>query len=95
MARPSKYTPELATAICERLLSGRSLRAICREDADMPMASTIFYWLSKHEEFSEQYARAKELMAEAMFWDMIEIADQATNDDVARARLRLTRGNGH
>ncbi len=103
MARPSTYTTQLATTICERLLSGRSLRAICREDRDMPSASVIFSWLSKHKEFAEQYARAKETMAEAIFWEIFDIADDGTNDIytdekgnvrinhdiVARSRLRV------
>ena len=80
MARPSTYSPILAAKFCERLLSGRSLRAICREDDDMPAASTVFYWLSQYGAFSEQYARAKEAMAEAMFWEMIDIADNVHGD---------------
>lgn len=48
MPRPTKYTTELGLVICSRLFDGRSLRAICREDPDMPSASTIHLWLGTH-----------------------------------------------
>lgn len=102
MSRPSTYTPRVAEEICARLISGRSLRSIGR-DADMPSASTVFTWLSKCPEFSEQYARAKQEMAEAIFWDLFDIADdvrhdvyidkqgnrQVNHEAIARSKLRI------
>ncbi|WP_363201534.1 hypothetical protein [Phenylobacterium sp.] len=35
----SKYDPELAARICERLAAGESLRSICRADKAMPTES--------------------------------------------------------
>lgn len=46
----------------------------------MPAASTVFLWLSQHTDFSEQYARAKDAMAEAILWDSFDIADDGRND---------------
>lgn len=77
--RPSLYTPELADAICERLAGGESMRSISRDD-DMPAMATLFKWLREIESFSEQYARAKEECADMYAEDVIEIADNATND---------------
>jgi|SRR5690606_7101363 len=77
--RPSLYTPELADTICERLAGGESMRSISRDD-DMPAMSTLFKWLREIESFSEQYARAKEECADMYAEDVIEIADNATND---------------
>lgn len=77
--RPSDYTPELARAVCQRIAEGESLRSIARDDA-MPDKWTILRWLGRHEEFSAQYARAKEQGAEALAEELFEIADDASND---------------
>ena len=65
MARPSKFTPELAVEICRRVADGRSLRSVCR-DEDMPNADTVNEWRINRAEFSEQYARARERRAEVL-----------------------------
>lgn len=77
--RPTTYTEELTALICGRLAMGESMRTICKDD-DMPAASTVFLWLSKHESFSEQYAIAKEQGAEALAEEMFDIADNSNND---------------
>lgn len=74
--RPTLYTQELADKICERISDGRSLRSICREDDDMPSASSVFKWLRENEEFSKQYAYATEERSEAFAEDTLDIADQ-------------------
>jgi transposase-like protein len=79
VGRPSTYSPELASRICDRLVEGISVREVC-EGVDMPAPSTVFLWLQKHKEFSEQYARALEARTEAMADDILEIADNGTND---------------
>ena len=57
--RPSKYAPEMAAEICERIAEGESLREICAGQ-DTPGKTTVLSWLKKHEEFRVQYARARE-----------------------------------
>ena len=74
VGRPTDYTPELTAQICERLAIGESLRSICRDDA-MPSMASIFLWLGKYPEFSEQYARAREAQAESHADQIVEIAD--------------------
>lgn len=102
MGRPSDYSETIATAICQEISSGRSLRSICAQD-DMPAQSTVFLWLAKHEEFSEKYARAREAQADAMLEEILEIADDGKGDKyvddegnertdqdvIARSRLRV------
>lgn len=73
--RPSDYTQELADKICERIADGESLRSICRDD-EMPGTSAVCKWLSIHTEFAEQYARARELQADSLFDDILDIADK-------------------
>jgi len=75
MARPSDFTQELADLICERLAEGESLREICRDD-DMPNKATVFRWLAAKQEFSDQYARAREEQAETLADEIVEIADE-------------------
>ena len=77
--RPSIYTQELADAICAELATGKSLRSVCA-DEDMPAMSTIFNWFRTKEGFVEQYARAKEEACDAMVDEMLDIADDGTND---------------
>ena len=59
------------------------MRSICRAD-EMPALSTVFLWIGKHPEFSDQYTRARESQADALFEDILEIADDARNDWMER-----------
>lgn len=77
--RPSTYTQELADTMCQQIGMGYSMRKVC-EQPKMPAMSTFFKWLREHEEFSKQYARATEERAEAMAEDILDIADDGTND---------------
>ena len=74
MARPSDYTDAIADTICERIAGGESLRGICSEEG-MPHAGTVCRWLAAREPFREQYARAREAQADALFDDILHIAD--------------------
>jgi hypothetical protein len=77
--RPTIFSPELADRICERLADGESLRRICL-DEDMPGKSTVMRWLAKFPEFRDQYARAREVQADTLFDECLEIADDSSGD---------------
>lgn len=79
MARPSSYTDELADTICERVSDGESLRNIC-ESENMPHKATVFRWLAANDDFATKYARAREAQADALFDEMLDIADDGRND---------------
>lgn len=79
IGRPTIYTQELADAICEQLSEGKSLRTVCKAE-NMPSARSVFYWLRTYPEFLQQYTRAKEEAADALVDEMIEIADDGSND---------------
>lgn len=81
--RPSAFTSKLADVICERLAVGQSLKEVCRDD-EMPASSTVFKWLAEKKEFSDQYVRAKEAGVEALAEEMLDIADDGTNDWMER-----------
>lgn len=86
--RPSDFTPEIAAEVCERIAVGRSIRSIVTDD-DMPAERTIYQWLQAHEEFAQQYARARAAQADVMAEEILDIADNGTNDYVTR-----TNGSG-
>lgn len=83
MPRQIEFAQDIADAICERLVEGESLRTICLDD-EMPACSTVFKWLSRNEEFAEQYAHAREAQADYIFDEILDIADDATNDWMVR-----------
>jgi len=88
--RPSDYLPEVAADICSLLADGESLRKVC-ERQGMPGKATVFRWLAQHEEFRDQYAKATETRADAIFEEMFDIADNVTEEATAvgKARLRI------
>lgn len=83
VGRPTIYTQELADEICEHLALGESIRTVCAPK-HMPSIQTFFRWLREKPEFSEQYARAKQESADAMAEDIIDIADDGSNDWMER-----------
>ena len=101
--RPSKYTDKLADKICQMIAQGQSVRSICAKK-DIISMQTFFRWLRENDKFREQYARACEERSYMHAEDIIEIADNATNDymeklegdgyifnseNVQRSRLRI------
>jgi hypothetical protein len=83
--RPSKYCRKLAEEICERLAGGESLRSICRDD-HMPDERAVRHWAVRNAAFSPQYARAREMGYLSIADEILEIADDGTNDYVERMR---------
>ncbi|RSK23958.1 terminase small subunit-like protein [Hymenobacter metallilatus] len=73
------YTPELTAAVCEHLAEGRSLRWISEQEG-MPNKATILRWVAAHPEFRDQYVRAREVGDELLAEEILEIADDGTND---------------
>lgn len=97
--RPSDFTQEIADVICEKLADGESLRKICLGE-DMPSKSAVFRWLLDRPDFRDQYARAREAQADAIADEILDIADDGSNDfmgedekyngdAVQRSRLRV------
>lgn len=90
IGRPSDYLPEVADDICALIASGESVLSISKRQG-MPAQSTIYKWLSEHDEFSEKYRRARETQADYFADEMIGIADDCVPDaaEVAKAKLRI------
>lgn len=82
--RPTEYTAELAVEITRRLAEGESLREICRDEA-FPAESTVRLWaVSDREGFSAHYTRAREAQLDRWSEEILEIADDSSNDWVDR-----------
>jgi len=81
--RPTKYTQELADEICSQLSDGDSMRTVCKPET-MPDKATLFRWIRTREEFRDQYTRAKYESADALTDEMLDIADDASNDWMER-----------
>lgn len=107
--KPVRYTTALGELICSLLAEGQSLRKICAIDT-MPRVTSIMNWLAKgaaktkpYDAFLEQYIRAREAQAEVLADEIVDIADDATQDElftdegkrvcnaefVARSKLRV------
>ena len=104
IGRPSIYTPELVQEICDKIASSsKGIKKLCAENPHWPNKDTIFSWLKNHSDFSDQYARAKQCQIEAIVDEMLEIADDTSQDRytnnqgdmvcnsefIARSRLRI------
>lgn len=85
---PKQFDAGIRDDICKEMEKGKSLRKVC-EMKSMPSISTVMKWVSQDEVFSEQYTRAREARADAIFEDCLDIADDAKADDVAKARLMV------
>jgi hypothetical protein len=81
--RSPGYSAEIAETICERLINGESLRAICA-DPRMPAKATVFRWLARNQEFRRSYALARECQAEDLAFEILEIADDSSRDYVKK-----------
>lgn len=82
--RPSDFSAEIAKEICAKLAEGRTLRDVCRDDG-MPSESTVRTWaLDDREGFSAQYTRAREIGYMSMADELMEVADDGSNDWMER-----------
>ena len=86
--RPTAFNKKIAEEICIRLMQGESLRKILAAD-EMPAQSTVYLWLIRAKEekaskelklFSEQYAQARRIQAEGYIDEVMDIADDGSND---------------
>jgi hypothetical protein len=84
------YSDEIAAVICDRLINGESLRAICADRA-MPAKVTVCRWLARNAEFCDQYAFARALQSERFGDEMLEIAYHCSDLRLARRKIGALR----
>jgi hypothetical protein len=78
------YTEEIEELILGELMSGRTLTDICR-DPEMPHVRSVQNWLAKDRDgFAARCRRAREIGCEIMADEMVDIADDRSNDWIVR-----------
>jgi hypothetical protein len=105
--RPSKYTPEIAREIVERLSNAEPLRQICR-DEHMPAWQTIYDWMYRDDALgaegvglSKAIARAREIGYDKLAEECLELADTPalfekvveTVDPTGKTHVAVTRSD--
>ncbi|EHL31972.1 terminase small subunit-like protein [Legionella drancourtii] len=81
--RPTTYTLALAKEICDAIASSsKGIKALCQGHPHWPNKDTIFTWLKENQDFSDQYARAKQAQIECVVDELLEIADDSSQDQV-------------
>lgn len=101
IGRPTIRTEENANAILNRLTEGESLSSIT-SDEGMPSYAVVSRWLISDEDFRKRYILAREAQAEKLADEILDIADDGTNDfyekegvelpdheNIQRSRLRV------
>lgn len=81
--RQTEYTDEKADAICALIAEGKSVKSIGQME-DQPSEAVIYKWLARFPEFVEKYARAREQQADVYAQEIVDIADDGSNDWMER-----------
>ncbi len=70
------FCQKIADEVCDRISGGETLASICRSKG-MPSHQVIYKWLTDpaHEDFKDEFARAREIGFDMIADDMIRIAD--------------------
>lgn len=79
--RPTIFNQEIADRICE--LTARhpfGQKKLCKLYPELPNPDTINEWRYKFDSFSVQYMKAKTAQAQLLAEEVMDIADDATND---------------
>lgn len=78
----TKFSQDGFDKILERISDGESLKSIC-DDKDMPSRMSFFRWIASDKELEKRYKYAREEQADAIFDEVLCIADDARNDWMA------------
>jgi hypothetical protein len=84
MARPIEWTQDKKDKAIETIFTemaqGKSLRQILDHDDTLPSRRLFYEWMAKDSVLSNHYESISQLRADMMFDEMLEIADDGTND---------------
>ena len=84
-----KWSPEQKAKACEEILAqvakGRSLIGVCTTGDDWIPAESVFrLWCDQDADLAARYAQAREVRADVIFEEILDIADNAKNDWMER-----------
>lgn len=77
------YSDEVKAKVLDLIAEGLSLRDIARREG-MPSPNAVQHWARTDDDFAVQYARAMEARMDVHAEEILEIADDATNDWMER-----------
>lgn len=81
VGRPTKYTPEMAQRICDLIATtDMGYKRISEANPDLPDRVNVNIWRRKYPEFRHMYAQAKAEQIDCIIEEIIDIADDGTND---------------
>ena len=89
LGRPTKYSETVSDDICDRIANGKSLINICGE---LNLSySQVMVWLRKYPDFTDKYARAREIQADWYADEIISVIDNAKSDrnEIERAKIKI------
>ena len=73
-------TTEITDEILHRLSNGEPLAVICRSDVKFPHPATWGDWCARDKELAIAYAKARDVGADAIATECLQIADDANGD---------------
>lgn len=101
MAYSKENKNNILNTIFDEIIKGKAVRNVLKDEG-MPDVTTFYRWLEEDEEKAKQYTRACESRADAIFDEIIDIADDKSNDQIitengvfqnneyiARSRVRI------
>jgi len=94
VGRPSNYSEEVIDKICERMINGEDLVAICLDET-MPARSTVYKWMDERPELWTRLTRAREGLGDFVAWKILDMADKTTNDTANADRVKLAAWQWH
>ena len=87
--RPSTYSTEIATKICDAVAASQDgLRKTLENNPELPPYDTVLKWLQNNAQFQQVYAHAKRQQIEAMAEEIIDISrDDSLDANDKRIRV--------
>jgi len=92
--RRSIWDPEVLKEVCGLIIDGKSIRAVGKIPG-MPEPSHIYRAMAKNMDIREAITRAREAGAHAMADEILEIADNATEKDINKAKIQISARQWH
>ncbi len=87
MGRPVESVPtDIADKVIAWISNGNTLRAFSRQRG-VPSYATLYNWAKKDDDFAQRLARARESGEDAIAEECVEIADSATDANLAKMRI--------
>lgn len=91
MSQQSKKTPEVIDEVLRRLSDGEPLAVICRSGAKFPHPVVWGRWVDADPELAIAYARARDVGADAIATQALELADgvAVNGESIQKAKLQI------